>query len=81
MDELLNILNDYSGLIALLALFVAIASYIVAKRGEKSSRKSKQAELDAINEIDKDPFRGFIKSQSDYEVQIRRRQLEKELGK
>ena len=81
MDEILKTLNEYSGLIALLALFVAVASYIATKRSAKSARKSKQAELDAINEIDESPFSGFIKSQPDYEVEIRKRQLKKELGK
>ena len=38
-------------------------------------------ELDAINEIDKSPFAGFIKERPDYQTQMRKRQLEKELNK
>ena len=79
MDTILQTLNDYSGLTSLIAAIAAIASYIVAKRSERSSRKSKQAELEAINEFEKEPFSGFLKSQPDYETQIKKRQLEKEL--
>ena len=81
MESILHTLNEYSGLLSLIAVIVSIASYIVAKRGERSSDKSKRAELDAINEIDKSPFAGFIKGQPDYQTQIRKRQLEKELNK
>lgn len=81
MESINQILNSYSGLISLIAAIAAIASYIVAKRSERNAKKSKQAELDAINEFEKAPFAGFIKSQPDYETRIRKRQLEKELKK
>ena len=81
MESINEILNDYSGLISLIAAIAAIASYIVAKRSERNAKKSKQAELDAINEFDSGPLAGFIKSLPDYETQIRKRQLEKELKK
>ena len=81
MESFNQILNSYSGLISLIAAIAAIASYIVAKRSERNAKKSKQAELDAINELENGPFAGFIKSQPDYETQIRKRQLEKELKK
>ena len=81
MESINQILNSYSGLISLIAAIAAIASYIVAKRSERNAKKSKQAELDAINELENGPFAGFIKSQPDYGTQIRKRQLEKELKK
>ena len=81
MESFNQILNEYSGLISLVAAIVAIASYIVAKRSEINTKKSKQAELDAINEFEDGPFAGFLKGQPDYETQIRKRQLEKELKK
>lgn len=81
MESINQILNSYSGLISLISAIAAIASYIVAKRNERNAKKSKQAELDAINEFENGPFAGFIKSQPDYETQIRKRQLEKELKK
>ena len=81
MESFNQILNEYSGLISLVAAIAAIASYIVAKRSEINKKKSKQAELDAINEFEDGPFAGFLKGQSDYETQIRKRQLEKELKK
>ena len=79
MESFNQILNEYSGLISLVAAIAAIASYIVAKRSEINTKKSKQAELDAINEFEDGPFAGFLKGQPDYETQIRKRQLEKEL--
>lgn len=81
MESINQILNEYSGLISLVAAIAAIASYIVAKRSERNAKKSKQAELDAINELEDGPFVGFVKRQPDYETQIRKRQLEKELKK
>ena len=36
MESILHTLNEYSGLLSLIAVIVAIASYIVAKRGERS---------------------------------------------
>ena len=81
MESINQILNNYSGLISLVAAIAAIASYIVAKRGERNAKKSKQAELDAINEFESGPFAGFLKGQPDYETQIRKKQLEKELKK
>jgi hypothetical protein len=81
MESFNQILNEYSGLISLVAAIAAIASYIVAKRSEINTKKSKQAELDAINEFEDGPFAGFLKGQPDYETQIRKRQLEKELKK
>lgn len=81
MESINQILNEYSGLISLVAAIAAIASYIVAKRSERNAKKSKQAELDAINELEDGPFAGFVKGQPDYETQIRKRQLEKELKK
>ena len=79
MESFNQILNEYSGLISLVAAIAAIASYIVAKRSEINTKKSKQAELDAINEFEDGPFAGFLKGQPDYETQIRKKQLEKEL--
>jgi len=81
MDYINQILNEYSGLISLVAAIAAIASYIIAKRSEKNAKKSKQAELDAINEFENSSFANFLKGQPDYETQIRKRQLEKELKK
>ena len=81
MESFNQILNNYSGLISLVAAIAAIASYIVAKRSEINTKKSKQAELDAINEFEDGPFAGFLKGQPDYETQIRKKQLEKELKK
>lgn len=79
MDYINQILNEYSGLISLIAAIAAIASYIVAKRSERNAKKSKKAELDAINEFENAPFASMLKGQPDYETQIRKRQLEKEL--
>ena len=79
MENFVQILNDYSGLISLIAAITSIASYIVAKRSERNIKKSKQAELDAINELEKEPFGNYIKNQPDYQTQIRKKQLEKEL--
>lgn len=81
MDNINQILNEYSGLISLVAAIAAIASYIVAKRSERNAKKSKQAELDAINEFGNSPFANILKNQPDYETQIRKRHLEKELKK
>ena len=81
MESFNQILNNYSGLISLIAAIAAIASYIVAKRGERNAKKSKQAELDAINEFESGPFAGFLKGQPDHVTQVRKRQLEKELKK
>lgn len=81
MDNINQILNEYSGLISLVAAIAAIASYIVAKRSERNAKKSKQAELDAINELGNSPFANILKNQPDYETQIRKRHLEKELKK
>ncbi len=81
MDNFIQILNGYSGLISLVAAIAAIASYIVAKRSEINTKRSKQTELEAINEFESGPFAGFIKGQPDYTTQIRKRQLEKELKK
>ena len=80
MESFNQILNEYSGLISLVAAIAAIASYIVAKRSERNTKKSKRAELDAINEFEEGPIAGFLKGQPDYETQIRKRQLEKELN-
>lgn len=81
MDYINQTLNDHSGLISLVAAIAAIASYIVAKRSERNTKKSKQAELEAINELGNGPFANVLKNQPDYETQIKKRQLEKELKK
>lgn len=79
MERFIQILNDYSGFISLIAAIASVASYIVAKRSERNNKKSKQAELEAINEFEKGPFANYIKNQPDYQTQIRKKQLEKEL--
>jgi len=83
IEEINKILNEHTGLISLIAAIAAIASYIVAKRGERNARKSKQAELEAIEEFDReDPrFSSFTKNQPDFAMRLRKRQLEKELKK
>ena len=81
ITHVLQVLNDYSGFISLIAAIAAVASYIVAKRNECNIKKSKQAELDAINEMEEGPFAGLRKSQPNYQTQIRKRKLEKELNK
>lgn len=81
MDSIIQFFNEYSGITSFVAAVAAIASYIVAKRSERNAKKSKQAELDAINEFENSSFAGFLKNQPDYMTQIRKRQLEKELNK
>ena len=46
----------------------------------KKRKKAKQAELDAINESLNDPVKTF-RTESEYELKVRKRQLEKKLGK
>jgi hypothetical protein len=83
IKHITQILNDYSGLLSLIAAIAGVASYIVAKRGERNARKSKIAELETIEEFDReDPrFSSIMKNQPDFAMRLRKRQLEKELKK
>ena len=79
MDIIINFLNDHAGKICIVLLFVSIWIAYAEDR-KKSGKKAKQAELDAINESLNDPVKTF-RTESEYELKIRKRQLEKELNK
>ena len=79
MNEILNFLNENMGttvwMSGSICLFIVMGLAYSKKR-----KKAKQAELDAINESLNDPVKTF-RTESEYELKVRKRQLEKELGK
>ena len=75
MNEILNFLNENMGTTGI-ALLVVVTGLAYSKK----RKKAKQAELDAINESLNDPVKTF-RTKSEYELKVRKRQLEKGLGK
>lgn len=79
MNEILNFLNENMGTTVWMSGSICMV-IVTGFAYSKKRKKAKQAELDAINESLNDPVKTF-RTESEYELKVRKRQLEKELGK
>lgn len=79
MNEILNFLNENMGTTVWMSGSICLL-IVTGLAYSKKRKKAKQAELDAINESLNDPVKTF-RTESEFDLKLRKRQLEKELGK